>query len=350
MRRELGLFPNTLDLELTEIIGRAREMGSRLIAVTHKGPSDPEWLEQFDDDSLVVFIVSDETYLPSATAYWLASPKVHSIFTPYPPHDVNLKRWINVAANSVRDVVSSGNLPLFRLWPRTAVAGIIMAKRQRHLLRLQDKLGKVVNTYPLGYTNVFCRSLLAQLGDEEFGTDTSLFKWAESRNWWNLPRSKKLGFAGQKGQMQRQTGVGLLKVSSDSESLVSNNFQGFSGVDEQRRGVRYVQLLLNCSATLNPPGNYSAECFRYVESLIAYCLPIEIDSVLSDPGRRQQGSVNGGMPYFDTWKEAYSWFDQLGEVEVRQNVLNLRKAIQKDLADVREKIRNDLKIEGKPAT
>jgi len=339
MMRELGIHANAQDIDLHETICKAREARSRLLVITHNSPASSEWLRVFDDDSIVVIIASDETYLPNVTESWLSSPKVNSIFRPYSMHDVNLSRWLNVAGNASRDAATCGDLTLFRHWPRTALAGLVMAKRQRKLSRLEKSLGKKINSYPLGYTDVFYRSVLKFLRVEELDSDKSLIELAEAWESGGPSRSIRIGFAGQRGQMQRQTGIEVVSRMNSVETIISDEFQGFDGTDEGIRGARYVELLLKCHGTLSPPGNYSAECFRYMESLILGCLPIEIDSVLSDPGRRKSGLSNDLVPSLNTWREALCWFDRLAEAEIHQVVLSLRGLLKQQIITSRENFR-----------
>ena len=271
---------------------RISECGTALIFID-SSVKDFQFLKKFPKKSVDVFLVSDETYSFISTARLLLLNSTRSIYRDYPVHSfVNFVHWpittLRLAFKSVQN-----NLGII-LYLKALLAGLVLAGKQFLISLTKSITGKHLGHLPLGYTggfeDLFVKS--NHLNDKE-----SLIKYALA-NQEKIRREKKLQvfFTGQIGKFDRQLMLAeALKVNLNLGPI----HESFGGPKEQlakQYAIRnYFEGLKESYFSFCPPGNYSPETFRYIESLLLFSFPLQPKRVISNP---LYSSPNG-----NTWQE-----------------------------------------------
>jgi len=237
------------------------------------------FLKSFPTRSLIVFFASDETYSLFQTFKILNSKSVAMVIREYPARPISnlisiprhfLKLAASIRANNFK---FSG---LLESW----LAGFAIATKQTLIRLFARSLRKRLVDFPLGYTGKF-----AEAYDKFNDLDSSKSVIAHSIGLVKpLRKKKKLFFAGQQGSYERRT---MIKEALRQGYGPFETFENFGGPKTSKgnelAGFEYVQGLADSEFSLCPPGNYSAESFRYIESLLLYSYPLRPKCVLSDP-------------------------------------------------------------------
>jgi hypothetical protein len=149
-------------------------------------------------------------------------------------------------------------------------------------------------------------------------------------------------FVGQKGNVERQKFVNDV-IREMSECEINPNFKVV--VREEFGGVRnslekttwcdeYVEILNRASVSICPPGNYSGVTYRYAESLLLYCYPLQSNEVVTDPNWEPYLELDS-TPLWESKLEELLNLDDEGRVAATRE---LREAYFRRLSDLNREI------------
>jgi hypothetical protein len=158
--------------------------------------------------------------------------------------------------------------------------GLAVVCRQATIIFLFKANSRKFVNFPIGYTNVFAKSLVRFANIQDNG---SLFNLRAT----NPPnfQTYKSSFTGQSGQIVREVAIRALE-KKDPASVIRRSGYGASNVldaEVTRRGEEYLRNLLDSAFVLCPPGNISGETFRLFETTVIQRLPLYLSHVTSDP-------------------------------------------------------------------
>lgn len=238
-----------------------------------------DFLKSFPRNSLIVFFASDETYSLFQTFKILISKSVEIVIREYPARfNSNL---ISIPSNFLKLVALTRrqNLEVSGLIV-SCIAGCVLATKQTLMRLFARILRKRLIDCPLGYTGKF-----AEAYDKFNNLDSSKSIILNSIDSTKTPKkSQKLFFAGQRGSYERRIMIRQALTEGYGPFDIFENFGGpITTKGYELPGFEYVKGLADAEYSLCPPGNYSAESFRYMESLLLYAYPLRPKFVLSDP-------------------------------------------------------------------
>ena len=165
---------------------------------------------------------------------------------------------------------------------RALLAGLLISLKQVIILIAAKLTRKPVKSLPLGYTGGFAREYDRDFQLEEFDSiiDYSL---ANSQILENIKKDLVF-FTGQKGKYERQLMLLEAKKMGLDIGPIHLTFGGptESCLREKAIYENFVGLRDN-TYSLVPPGNYSPESFRFMESLVLMTFPLMPKYVISNP-------------------------------------------------------------------
>jgi hypothetical protein len=246
-----------------------------------------DFLDNFPEESVIVFLVSDETYSASLTNSILRKKSVKAVYRDYPLYSAS-----NIAGYSSKIVESILYCKKFRLPKlmliRSIISGLIIAIRQLRMHFVSKITGKAVKKLPLGYTGWFASLFISKFSIPAF---SSLVEWS-NLGLLDLDKSQETYFAGQRGSYDRQEFLSISTSLGFPPNRINETFGGPEDLNERQRAqIDYFEGLASSRFSLCPPGNYSSESFRFVESLLLHSLPIVPSKVISDPFYLPQSST-----------------------------------------------------------
>jgi hypothetical protein len=260
---------------------RIRNYGHAIIFID-SSVKNFNFLRFFPKKSVIIFQMSDETYSTISTLRLLSQNAVFKVYRDYPIR--SSKNIIGWPLKCFRKLISALNNNIsIVLFARALLAGLVIACRQL-LIRFASKfLGKLFGHIPLGYTNNFDEEYRRIFSLEE---NVSLVKFAL-----NQIESSKMAkssdaafFAGQRGNFDRQLMIAEARSGKQEVERIYEKFAASDIPANQKIAVsNYVQGIMRSKFSICPPGNYSAESFRYLESLLLQSFPLQADFVLTDP-------------------------------------------------------------------
>jgi hypothetical protein len=185
--------------------------------------------------------------------------------------------------------------------------GCGMYLREQKIILMMKKNRKSFYNFPLGYTDVFCKSIVNTFRDKSISSNQSLMSQLfVSRV---IPASN-LSFVGQIGQIVRLVAIRSAE-SAPGSTVIRRGQYGAGNYDNesvQANGMEYVQIVLSSKFILCPPGNISGNTFRIHETVIARRVPLVISNPPSDPNFESPvGGVFGG-------KKNWSWDKIISEI------------------------------------
>ncbi len=150
-------------------------------------------------------------------------------------------------------------------------------------------------------------------------------------------KSTDVAFVGQRGNFQR---VAAIVEASGRGFSIGPVRSGFSapGVNQSLAAVEYVQALAHARFGLCPPGNYAGDSFRLGESLLLGCLPVEINVVISEPGRPTGQWTGHATVSGETWGEALARAESMTESARLSHLDSSRTAYLTALDRTRERL------------
>ena len=293
--------------------------GEKAIVFIDSSVKSYKFLDQFPTRSVVVFFVSDETYSAWATIRLLLKPSTFKVFRDYPIGNFSkLTHYPTLLIQAIREEITV-KLPT-KVFLRAFVSGIGILVKQVLMAIFSIFTGKKLDWLPLGYTGSF-----SEIYAESFnlGKNVSILEHSIAVNFVSVKLKKKARtfFSGQIGGFDRQAMINLAKLNCLSVGPLFPQFGGPSNSSLKKKAEsEYFLGLSGSKFSICPPGNYSAESFRYLESLILYSYPLLKTRVLSDP----ISTLNGAMSFEHYLSHGDSIREDSMELEIRKKLLDIR--------------------------
>ena len=318
VNREIGIHlyygGNQASVQLSRI-----DDGEKAIVFIDSSVKSYDFLEQFPTRSVVVFYVSDETYSAWATIRLLLKPSTLKVFRDYPIGNFSkLTHYPTLLIQAIREKITV-KLPT-KVFYRALFSGMAISVKQLLMTTFSILARKKLDWLPLGYTGSF-----SEIYAESFnlGKNVSILEHSTVVNFNNVKLKKKTKtfFSGQIGGFDRQAIINKAKLSGLSVGPLYPQFGGpLNSTLKKRAESDYFLGLLESKFSICPPGNYSAESFRYLESLILYSYPLLKTRVLSDP----ISTLNGAMSFEHYLSHGDSIREESIELEIRKKLLDIR--------------------------
>lgn len=293
--------------------------------------SEFEFLKSLPSKSVIIHLFADEIYSPKINRKIIRLSSVAGIIRSYPLYEFSLLRILKSLIFVFCDLFSTKHFAKLAVVAKQFLAGLIMTKRQIIIRLLQKVYFKKSFTIPLGYTDFFAQSFLQVEKLDVADLSRSLI----SLNKPSQASSKIFSFTfhGQRGQILRELAIEAAKKYPDSNIKVKSSFGGVVPTGGNNlSGIENVDAMQRSKFTIAPPGNYSAQTFRFYEAIICNSVPLTKNFNVSDPlyvGWRQINNVFG-MP--KSWKELLSNASKLTETEHQKLLGNLQNYLQNVLA------------------
>lgn len=264
--------------------------GKKAIIFVDSSVKSFDFLDLFPARSVVVFFVSDETYSAWSTIQVLIKPSTSKIFRDYPLG--NFIETIHYPAILIRAIQEKFAFkvpmkPLFRAF----FSGIMIVSKQYCMVSLSFLVKKRLDWLPLGYTYGFAENYKRHF---KVGTNISILQHSLKMltDQGDSTNKSNVFFSGQLGGFDRQV---IIKRSQAFGLELGPIFEKFGGpqdpVARKEAELNYFLGLLGSEFSICPPGNYSTQTFRYLESLILHSYPLLKKWVLSDPISRPRQEV-----------------------------------------------------------
>jgi len=242
---------------------------------------DLGFLDGFPPKSIAVFLVSDETYSSWLTLRIARKKSVKIVYRDYPLRSFrSLRQYPRVLFYSIRNYLNS-EIEATLLF-RAFFAGLALFAKQIVMRIGMKLLKKSIREFPLGYTNSYCReyskcfnlksnvSLVTHA--MEIGIERSMSE-----------KDEEEFFSGQWGKFDRQVVLNSAKNGKLRFGTIHSSFGGSEHRELlQQSEEEYFKGLLASKYSICPPGNYSSETFRYLESILVGSYPLTSQYVLSD--------------------------------------------------------------------
>jgi hypothetical protein len=293
--------------------------GEKAIVFVDSSVKSFDFLNQFPKSSVVVFFVSDETYSAWKTIRLLLKPSILKVFRDYPIGNFSkLTHYPTLLNQAIREKITV-KLPS-KVFYRALFAGMAISVKQLLMTTFSILLRKKLDWLPLGYTRSFSEIYVESFN---LGKDMSILEHSIAVNFnnVNLKKKSKTFFSGQIGGFDRQAMINIAKLNGLSVGPLYPQFGGpLNSSLKKKAESEYFLGLLGSKFSICPPGNYSAESFRYLESLILYSYPLLKTRVLSDP----LSTLNSAMSFEHYLSHGDSIREDSMELEIRKKLLGIR--------------------------
>jgi hypothetical protein len=277
LRREIGIRIFSGQEEISSQLARVSK-GSQALVFTDSSVSNFKSLDCFPNRSVILFVLSDETYSLALNIRALLNKKVSLVVRNYPLG--NFRTIINYPFILYSKLLRGIHYPqLLKLFPRAFASSLYMIFSQILLRLVFILLRKECFHFPLGYDSGFAQNFAQHF---KVSGSSSLIEFSLSKVNVSLfpEKQRDFFFMGQRGTFDRQLllseakqlGINLEKVH---ESYLVGRLNEYQKM--------YFDGILSSRLSITPPGNYSAHTFRYCESLLVHSYPIGERWVLSDP-------------------------------------------------------------------
>jgi hypothetical protein len=281
LNREYGirLFygGNQIDYQFQKI-----KNGERALLVLDNSIKSLDFLKDFPPRSVIVMLVSDEIYSTRLTCGLLCNGSIHSIYRDFPLRGFSgLMKYPRTLTASIFSCIRF-KLKISSLL-KAFIAGLAMLLKQLTITSLAKILRKQVQQLPLGYTGSFATNFQIDkhLKDEDSFIDFSLKGILNSKFEIKIEETY---FSGQRGNFDRQLFLETARHHGLGIRSIHVSFGGPEKLEEKFSAEKdYFEGLKMSRFSICPSGNYSAESFRFLESLLLQSLPLMPAGILSDP-------------------------------------------------------------------
>jgi hypothetical protein len=281
LNREYGirLFygGNQIDYQFQKI-----KNGERALLVLDNSIKSLDFLKDFPPRSVIVMLVSDEIYSTRLTCGLLCNGSIHSIYRDYPLRGFSgLMKYPRTLTASIFSCIRF-KLKISSLL-KAFIAGLAMLLKQLTITSFAKILRKQVRQLPLGYTGSFATNFQIDkhLEDDDSFIDFSLKGILNSK--FEI-KSEETYFSGQRGNFDRQLFLETSRHHGLGIRSIHVSFGGPEKLEEKFSAEKdYFEGLKMSRFSICPSGNYSAESFRFLESLLLQSLPLMPAGILSDP-------------------------------------------------------------------
>jgi hypothetical protein len=256
--------------------------GERALLVLDNSIRSLDFLKDFPPRSVIVMLVSDEIYSARLTCGLLCNSSIYSIYRDYP-----LRGFSGITKYPRTLTASFFSCIRFKLkisaFLKAFIAGLVMLLKQLTINLFAKILRKKVQHLPLGYTGSFATNFQIDkhLKDDDGFIDFSLKAISDGE--FEI-KSEETFFSGQRGNFDRQLFLETARHHGLGIRSIHRSFGGPENLEERVRAEKdYFEGLKVSRFSICPSGNYSAESFRYLESLLLQSLPLMPARILSDP-------------------------------------------------------------------
>ena len=330
INKELGIRLFYGGPQETVQLERIRTVGSAIVFID-SSIKNLDFLDNFPKRSADIFFVSDETYSAAKTVKLLFKRSTRCLYRDYPIHSLrNFWRWPVTNVRALTRAIRISINPLGQA--RALLAGLLIALKQVIILIAVKLTRKPIKSLPLGYTGGFAREYDRDFQLEKFDSviDHSL---ANSRKLENTKKRDSVFFTGQKGKYERQLMLLEAKKMGLDIGPIHLTFGGptESCLREKAIYENFVGLRDN-TYSLVPPGNYSPESFRLMESLVLMSFPLMPKYVISNPLY--------SSPIDNTWEEYKSDFhaDEMPKIYNSHVIISLLRKIKDEILDIKREL------------
>jgi hypothetical protein len=288
-RRELGAIVIPKTPGYLGLIQSYIEQGIRPIVQIGSAREELYELASFPRNSIIAILFADETYSPKLNQDLLNTDSIFLVVRSYSLPEFSLVKMIKSFIQGLLDLSSNLSFPNLLEFFKLCSAGLVMALRQKKIIKLEKKLGKNSIAIPLGYTDLFCQSFISFLIKNfgiELKPEVSLLSSEVSAILLKeeISRRFRFGFIGQRGNLARHFAINSAR-NRNSILVERERYGGTLGGNEATidTGLEYVEVSTKSINFLCPPGNYSGHSFRILESLVCGSLPMVASNVITDP-------------------------------------------------------------------
>jgi hypothetical protein len=258
------------------------KIGLKPVIQIDKDIDEINFLSMLPKKSIIAWMHSDEALDISFNKKVINLESIALIIRPYHlnnPKLKNLRQSASYISGNIKQINSIIEFIKLISW---FCRGLGMYFREQRIIRMIIKKQKSFHNFPLGYTDVFCKSYLKISEFEPMTSDQSLL---HSQFIPKISATNKINFVGQIGQIVRT--VAIRSAESAPESIVIRRIEygagSYKNESVQANGMEYARMMLQSQFVLCPPGNISGNSFRIHETVISRRVPIVIANPLSDP-------------------------------------------------------------------
>jgi hypothetical protein len=314
-RREYGGKIFEKNESYQEVLSGLISLGHTPIFQVDDNFSELDFLETLPPDSIIAWCHADERYDLSFNKRLSEISAVRLVLRPYRISNFTLKKLFRSFSQTAINLKYAKNLSFalkIILWQ---FRGLAMLFRQLRVKRYYDKNQKEYLNILIGYTNIFAVSLVETLTSESTSANSSLFALI-SRTDLQFGQTK-VTFAGQVGQVVRETSIRSLSYIPEAVVVCRNSYGASNVLDSEvrKRGVEYISSLKSSRFVLCPPGNISGESFRIFETVLMRRIPLAMANVTSDP------SFEVPFKYYGNWQSRRDWGHFVKEALITESKL-----------------------------
>jgi hypothetical protein len=334
--REFGSRIILKKKDFKEALIKEIDLGNIPIVQIDNNAEEFDFLLTLPRASIIGWLPSDETASLTNAKRISEINAFKLLLTPY---SLNKSRIQNLFLSSayfysnLRFLKSIQDFIKLILW---SIRGLKMSFRQQKTRALYQKSNLPFYNFPLGYTDVFCKSFLNFLGKKDDSVGMSLLN---SDFFQPLNFRSNIVFVGQEGQVVRQVAINAAEADCDSKIVRRSGYGAgeFSEDSVKRNGREYINLLIESKYVLCPPGNISGNSFRIHETVIVRRIPLVFSHVLSDP------NFISSMEIVSSYKIKQSWGKLIAEAK---NISDLRyeELIQSNYFKLKTELQSAKKI------
>lgn len=315
------------------------ENGERALLVLDNSIKSLDFLKDFPPRSVIVMLVSDEIYSARLTCGLLCNSSIYSIYRDYPLRDFSgLMKYPRTLTASIFSCTRF-KLKISSLL-KAFIAGIAMLLKQLTITLFAKIIRKQVQHLPLGYTGSFATNFQIDkhLKEDDSFIDFSLRAILDGE--FEI-KSEETFFSGQRGNFDRQLFLETARHHGLGIRSIHSFFGGPEKLEERVRAEReFFEGLKMSRFSICPSGNYSAESFRFLESLLLQSLPLMPAGILSDPLYRNSFSRSWKLSSHLELKNFPE--DKRIDVILRnlEDFFSTRNAIRSDLQNIQDPSQN----------
>jgi hypothetical protein len=298
-----------------------------------------EFLKSLPAKSVIGWCYSDESLDTKFASNISKLESLAVVLRPYHLNSFKVKNLLTsfkyIASNLEHVKTLKNGLKLI-LW---YFRGLAMSYREQKIRRIYKKVKLRSVNFPLGYTDVFCSSLVASSSiriDDLSGSLLNLdFLHQEEAQ-------THLVFVGQIGQIVRSVAISAAQEYELSTIITRSQYGAGSMLEKgvKEKGIEYLNTVLNSRFVLCPPGNISGNSFRIHETVLLRKLPIVLSHVASDPNFVTPFESKRVKYKGQGWKKRILETTQISEEEyalqVEENLTMLRTQINQSSLVIEE--------------
>jgi len=240
-----------------------------------------ESLNRLKTDSVVFFLIGNETYDPKIFNALNNLKTLRHAFVYNPPREISKKALIGGVLGNIWDS---------RLIHAEAEGSVYRDSRIAYSLKskfINTNINYSFSSLPQGYTNNFADKITNLVKIED---NCSLISEVFLSEVFKAKKSRlNFSFVGQGGNRRRE--IFLKCAEKFAKTEIHPPETGFGG-NNRDSDHTYVHSLLNSKFTLIPPGAFNNSNHRYTESLICHSLPVILANNSIDPSKNDNWTNN----------------------------------------------------------